>query len=78
MFEVFGPIALTFMMTFLLEVLEQQPSCVVSVIDAENVILYLFPIFVFILWSVLVCCGQLSALKRAKLHVLVRTSASNF
>lgn len=65
-------------MTFLLEVLEQHNHSVVFLIDAENVILYLFPIFVFTLWSVLFCCGQLSALKRAKLHVLVRTSATNF
>lgn len=76
--RIFGPIALTFMMTFLLEVLEQHNHSVVFLIDAENVILYLFPIFVFTRWSVLFCYGQLSALKRAKLHVLVRTSATNF
>lgn len=57
-----------------------QPFCLVLVNDGENLLHYPFCLFLFLLFfiqSMLFCCRQLSALKRAKLHVLARMSAAN-
>lgn len=60
----------------------KQPFCLVLVNGGENLLHYPFSLFLvlfllFFIQSILFCCQQLSALKRAKLHVLARMSAAN-
>lgn len=59
-----------------------QLFCLVLVHDGENLVHYVFFLFLFLfllffIQSMLFCYRQLSALKRAKLHVLARMSATN-
>lgn len=56
-----------------------QPFCFVLVNDGENLVHYSFFLFLFLFFfqSMLFCWRQLSALKRAKLHVLAWMSATN-